>query len=361
MRKHWREIKEVLLLIIAWRFGLELVVLLGTHFVPLRTGFLGPNLWTNLDGVHYLSIAENGYFAYEQAFFPVYPLLIKLVTHLGWWSSGWSALIISHLGFVFGITGWYLLGKELKLVSRPKDIWPILLFPTSFFYVAGYNESLFLALSVWSMWLMLKNKWFLGSVLAGIASGTRLFGVFTLGFLLIKKMQERMKLTIPVWSWFIIPAGLIAYMIYLQQMYGDFLKFIHVQPAFGAGRSGGELIFLPQVIYRYIRIYITVPLLSLNYWVAVLEGLTFLYGIYLIWKNRTQKIFWPYLMYAGGILLLPTLSGTLSSIPRYFLSAFPLFWFVKSEEYRRDTITAVFFAMGLIILTILFTRGYFVA
>lgn len=361
MRKHWREIKIVFLLVLVWRIGLELVVLLGAKIVPLRTGFLGPNPWTNLDGVHYLSIAENGYFAYEQAFFPVYPLLIKLVTDLGWWNSGWSALIISYLGFVIGISGWYLVGKELKLISRPVDVWPILLFPTSFFYIAGYNESLFLALSVWSMWFMIKNKWLLGSVLAGIASGTRLFGVFMLGFLFIKKIQERIKPIIPLWSWFIIPAGLIAYMIYLQQVYGDPLMFIHVQPAFGAGRSGAELIFLPQVIYRYIRIYATVPPLSLNFWVAVFEGLVFLYGMYLIWNNRTQKFFWPYLVYAGGILLLPTLSGTLSSIARYFLSAYPLFWTVRSGEKPRDTIIAVFFAIGLVIFTILFTRGYFVA
>src|SRR4030042_3666725 len=34
--------------------------------------------WANFDGVHYLLLAEKGYaFGLTQAFFPVYPLLIK--------------------------------------------------------------------------------------------------------------------------------------------------------------------------------------------------------------------------------------------------------------------------------------------
>lgn len=361
MKKLLGEIKVILFLVLGWRVGLELIRIIGERYIPLRPGFLGPNPWLNLDGVHYLSIAKSGYFTYEQAFFPVYPLLIKLLTDLGVISNEWVALFISHAAFFIGIVGWYLLGKELKLIRRPFEVWPILLFPTSFFYISGYNESLFLALSVWSLLLLLKNKWLAGSMLGGFASGTRLFGFFILGFLLVRNFRERVKQSIPWRVWFIIPSGLISYMVYLGITYGDPLMFIHAQPAFGAGRSGSELIFLPQVVYRYARIYSTVTPVSLNFWVAVLEGATFTYGIYLLWNRRAAQILWPYLFFAGGILLLPTLSGTLSSVPRYFLSAFPLFWLIPTGNKWRDTITGVIFSLGLIVLTILYTRGYFIA
>lgn len=355
-----REVKILLFIIVVWRLGLEVVAAIGEQFVPIRGGFLGPSRWANLDGVHYLSIARNGYFTYEQAFFPVYPLLIKILATLTGLPGVWAGLIISHLAFIVGVIGWYRLGKELGLLKKPIDIWPLLLFPTSFFYIALYNESLFLAASVWSMWLINRRKWFVGSLLGGVAGGVRLFGVFGVIWVLIKKLFGK-RYEVPWWTWVILLAGLIGYVIYLQWYFKDPIMFIHAQSAFGAGRSGSKIILLPQVIYRYLKIYLMVSAGSLNFWVAVFEGWIWVYGIYLLWINRMKKNLWPYLAFSAAVLIIPTLSGTLSSMPRYFLSAYPLFWLIAKREKWRDTITGVIFALILAVLTALFIRGYFIA
>ena len=52
--------------------------------------------------------------------------------------------------------------------------------------------------------------------------------------------------------------GLGSYMFYLWRVFGDPLYFFHLQSEFGAGRQEG-IILLPQVIWRYIKIFMTVP------------------------------------------------------------------------------------------------------
>ncbi|HKZ34423.1 MAG TPA: hypothetical protein VJ179_00950, partial [Patescibacteria group bacterium] len=86
--KRYAELKFVVLSFLVWRASLFLIAWLASSFLPLRDGFLGcgtvhyrlnPILCSqaNFDGVPYLMIAERGYGAYQQAFFPLYPLLVR--------------------------------------------------------------------------------------------------------------------------------------------------------------------------------------------------------------------------------------------------------------------------------------------
>src|SRR3989304_8875042 len=106
----------------------------------------------------------------------------------------------------------------------------------------------------------------------------------------------------------IAPLGLFGYMYYLGVTYGDPLAFFRVQPGLGAGRSGSELIFLPQVLWRYVRIFVSVPFSSLNYQVALLEFLSFFFALTLAISGWKQKFFRPYLPYVISILILRRLT-----------------------------------------------------
>ncbi|MFZ5845208.1 MAG: mannosyltransferase family protein [Patescibacteria group bacterium] len=366
MKKWLPEFKLILLLFLSWRLFLVLSGYLATIFIPLRIDFLGPTPWANLDGVHYLSIAKSGYYQYEQAFFPLYPLLLRLVSRWLSLSPQDVGLVISHLSFFGGLWLFYRLSRDFAAKSVG-SLWAVvflLLFPTSFFFAAVYTESLFLFLAFATVVAAKRRSWWLAGILGMLASLTRLFGVFLLIIVVWEyfHFKDWRSQKISLLAFLLIPLGLVVYMIYLWFSIKDPLAFFHAQPAFGAERSGESLILLPQVLWRYGKIILTVPFLSLNYQVAIFELTSFILGLGLIWEGSRQKLPLAYLLYALAILLTPTLTGTLSSIPRYFLSAFPLFFVLGNLHNKWLKIALAFlFLVSLGIGTAAFLRGYFIA
>src|SRR3990167_799324 len=95
-----------------WRVVLLGIAAIGTVILPFKPSFpysealLTPHgsplfwSWANFDGVHYLGIAAKSYFAqFTQAFFPLYPLLIRILTGFIH-NSILNGLIISNFSFL---------------------------------------------------------------------------------------------------------------------------------------------------------------------------------------------------------------------------------------------------------------------
>jgi hypothetical protein len=120
------------------------------------------------------------------------------------------------------------------------------------------------------------------------------------------------------------PNGLITYMIYLYTQVGDAFSFINVLPAFGPQRSAGHIVLLPQVFWRYVKIFFTASPTTIEYSVAMFEIVTFIFFLYLLMRAFKTNLNVSYILYSGIVLVVPTLTGTLTSIPRYVLDAFPL-------------------------------------
>lgn len=74
--------------------------------------------FANFDGVHYLILAKQGYSQYEHAFFPLYPLLIKLLTPIFFGNALLTGLIISNVSFLLGLIIFY---KYLRMVFADKE------------------------------------------------------------------------------------------------------------------------------------------------------------------------------------------------------------------------------------------------
>ena len=78
-----------IVIFVIWKAILLLSILFANKLLPLAgRNFLGGGYnnyisnptfwgWANFDGEHYLSIANIGYKGLEQAFFPIYPILIN--------------------------------------------------------------------------------------------------------------------------------------------------------------------------------------------------------------------------------------------------------------------------------------------
>lgn len=363
MQKRWPELKRLILIFIIWRLFLLVVEWASPKLWSLRPGFLGPVPWANMDGVHYLSIAQSGYYQFEQAFFPLYPLLIRWgATTLGW-PPHMVALAISHAALLIGLWFFMRLGKSFDSKNAWWAVIFLLVFPTSFFFAAVYTESLFLALAAATFWFAHRKQWWLVGLWGGLASLTRLFGVFLLvpvAWQYLRSVKQRRPIDLAAIS--VIPLGLISYMWYLWSVYGDPLLFFHAQPAFGAGRSADSIILLPQVLWRYLKIFFTVDPQTIIYMVATIELVILVVAALLLVHGWRQKKLRPYLAFSALVLLVPTLTGTLSSMPRYFLSAFPLFLVMSAVHNRWIKWGVVVLSVGfLIIFESLFLRGYFVS
>ncbi len=380
--------KRILLVFSIWRILLFLLAYLATFILPFTPRFpyseallipslLPPWIWSfaNFDGVHYITIATRGYSAqFTQVFFPLYPLLISPIVYL--FSDKFaiiSGLIISNLAFLLSL---YLFTKLILLDYSPKIMfWTLiflLTFPTSFYFGGLYSESLFFLFIIGSFYAARKKRWWLAGILGALASATRLVGIFLLPALLWEYYhQNKIKnknllsfifylLSSPIL--YLVPLGLISYMLYLQLAFGDWLYFWHIQPIFGAERSGTSIILLPQVFFRYLKILLSVPFTIESFFIPLTELLSTTLAIMLLfvaWKKRVRI---SYIIFSSLAVLVPTLTGTFSSMPRYILIAFPLYIVlgsIKSPFVKIILLTVASLLLGF--LLILFTRGTWVA
>jgi hypothetical protein len=200
--------------------------------------------------------------------------------------------------------------------------------------------------------------------MGALASATRLFGILIplsllLEFVATRKLSGKLLVIC-----FIMTFGFIWYLVYLQIHTGDMFAFMHEQPVFGAGRSGSAIIFLPQVLYRYARIILTTTPYAMQYWVSVLELTSFVFASAVLFFGYMKGIKNRYMYYSAAVLLLPTLSGTLSSMPRYIVSAFPVFivlsFLLIKRPFVRYSVLSVFLVL-LFVSASMFLRGWFIS
>lgn len=323
--------------------------------------------FANFDGAHYIRIAEIGYHNYEQAFFPLYPLTMHLLSFILGKNYLINGMLISIAFFFLGILFFY---KYLNLIIKDKNsiLWImffLFIFPTSFFFQSVYTEGLFFLLISLSFFLTETKRYYLGSMSGIFSSLTRISGVFLFFPILVKSFKKKKYMLL--FSLFPF-AGLLVYALFLHLNFNDWLLFYHAQSLFGANRSSAQIIFLPQVFYRYLRIFVSGPI-TVAYFVSIIEFFIFnlffwvlIAELYKLIKNR--------LFFSGRLglnlfslstIILPTFTGTFSSIPRYSLMAFSFFIILgESKSTYLKIFTAVLFIALHVILLALFAQGYFV-
>ncbi len=168
------------------------------------------------DSIGYLNIAAHGYTqARETILFPLYPLAIAA---LGWAISSdvIAGILISSISFAVGLILLHRL-TELELGRRAADAAVLLLMfaPVSLFFSAVYTESLFLALSVGSIYAARRGHLLAAAALAALAAVTRVTGVLLVVPIALLAVQ-RDRRVIRRLAWLaLVPAvlgGFLAYM-----------------------------------------------------------------------------------------------------------------------------------------------------
>ena len=214
-------------------------------------------------------------------------------------------------------------------------------------------------LTVSAVYLVRKEHFFWSAVLIMLSTATRVTGVLLIPLYLIEVFKSKKKLNL-IWM-LITPLGLISYMYYLKVQFGDPLYFLTSQPIFGAERSTSEIILLPQVIYRYVKIFLATNVMSLPFFNALLEFVFTLVplGFLIILFKKMRLSYW---VFSISTLLFGTLTGTFSSQPRYALFSIVLLLPYLVFQYKKYIKPVILVSALLgIVLTMLFIRGYWIS
>lgn len=334
----------------------------GEYFLEWGTPTNALDLFHKWDSHQYLSIIQTGY-SYipgkmsNVAFFPLYPLLIKLFSAIFGHPVA-IGFIISNIALLLASIYFYKLIKlDYKDSTAMKSIFFLLISPVSFFFSIVYTEGLFLFLVISCFYYARKKQWLLASILAGLATLTR----GTIGFILIFPLlmeyfdldfrnlkPDLKKIKSSILYLLLIPASLIGFMIYLYIKFNEPLAFIKVQAGWGRGFSS---IFTTLSSYIYYP-----PFFQFLFLDSVIVS------IVLILYLTFQKTRASYITYSILLLFLYLSTRQIYSIHRYVGVIFPLYLGLAllSQKHRFfDYLLTAFSIMLLTILTMLFVNGYF--
>ena len=153
-------------------------------------------LWTHWDTRHYVGIAREGYTdvgddRLRLVFFPLYPLLMRLFAPLAGGSVFYGGVLVSLLcASLCGALLYDLCRAQWDERTAKIALSYFLLNPLSVFLGCVYTESLFLFLTLLTVWLLRRGQTWLAA-LCGMASAfTRMPGVIIAGLFLIRMLGE---------------------------------------------------------------------------------------------------------------------------------------------------------------------------
>jgi hypothetical protein len=196
--------------------------------------------WVWWDGAWYLSIAQHGYWLDPQgqssvAFFPLYPLLIKLGALIVR-SEAAAALLVANaaaLGATFLLWRWVRV--EAGTVAADESVRWLMVYPFAFFLHAAYAESLYLLLVIGTLLMAREGRWVAAAGLAGLAAVTRPLGALlwpALAWGLWQAARNGAPRRARNWGALALaPLGLVAYLLYCQYAFVDAFAFWHTHVA----------------------------------------------------------------------------------------------------------------------------------
>jgi Gpi18-like mannosyltransferase len=332
----------------------------GQHFSPGRGVLL--DVWGRWDAQHYLAIAAQGYHGKDIAFFPLYPFVMHLLggfigDHLV------AGLIISNAAFFIALLYLYALVKlefgEDTVAFR--SIFYIAIFPTAIFFSAVYTESLFLMLTVASVYYARRGNFITSGIFGALASMARVEGVLTalpLVYEVWRAWRERRGTTLVrgVVGTALVPTGLFAYMFYLYALQGNPVAFSQVQSQWNRHFSA------PWTSINNTVLAIFTPPFSSTSITHVIE-LTFTLAFIALMVVAFRSLRMSYALYFAASLLVPMCTSSLMSMPRFVLVVFPAFMLLALWG-RRPAVNAAIVSSFLPVLglfTVLYADWYWLA
>jgi hypothetical protein len=343
------------------------------------------NPWFGWDTISYLGIAILGYRPDASiAFMPLYPLLIRLTAPVFGGNYLLAALVLSTLFCIITL----ILMYELLVSMYPQriaqdSVLMFLTFPTAFFLLAGYTESLFMVL-VLGFWLLArKRQWWWAAIFAGLATLTRLQGLVLSAVLLwmmltslieqpaaslsgqlhqlfeiFRSSHEKLMRAVHPVTWLAVLIPLL-----VAAGYQLWLKLVGYGTIADALRTYWRLETVPPWT-GFILFLQRIPTARFHYmdWIDLILFIVILIAS-LIGLRSLDPAFSLYIWLTIAVLLTRgTPPHLLASYSRYFLALFPLFILPARlpNQYQRLAVLILSFSLHILLVSI-FLLGSWVA
>jgi hypothetical protein len=288
------------------------------------------------DASWYRMIAGYGYLLVpgrqsDPAFFPLFPLLLRVVHPLGL-GYGTAGILISNVALLVALAVLYALTRDLlgESLARRATIYAAI-FPLGFVFSMVYPESLVLALIAGSGLAALRRHWLLAAACAGGAALARPEGIFVALPLMGIAWQQWRTLTpagrgLAVGAVAAPAAALASFPLYLNRVLHDPLAWSHAEHGWGRHFTPlGIVDAFAQLPGQVVR----------SGWALRDVVFLFVYLVLLVFARRAGAP-WLWLAAAVAIVVLPAFSASFMSIGRFGLLAPPVFWGLAEIGRRRN-------------------------
>jgi hypothetical protein len=284
----------------------------------------------------YLGIIQYGYDQHPDlqgyanyAFFPLYPLIVKLFTLSTHIPAVISGQLLSNLFLLLSLKLFYDLTKIYydELTARYAALL-LAISPFNIYFVSIYTESLFLFLCLGCWHAALKREWYWAGLIGALMSATRPTGILIilpmLWFIIDDYRMHKKFSKNYLWI-LLMPLGLLTFMAYLGHHVGDPFAFKHIQTAWG--RTGWHLAHI------YIQFRDQYHLLKYDFWM-LLFGFFLTYQLYRTGFKKEAL----FLL----LLFLPALNGgVFDSLGRYIGASFPFYLALTSLSARKNNLMMI--------------------
>jgi len=318
----------------AWGFAARSLPVEPRHgWTPDLTRRAPP--YARFDSGWYLGIVERGYGPArtpgepsEHAFFPLYPLLVRAISKATGADPLWVGPLFSTL---CALAALWLFWKEALRRLPPRlalhSLVFLLVFPTSFFFLAMYSESLFLLLAVSAFACVARGRLAAAAILGLLAGLTRAPAValcLPLLFAAWPRAAERVRPArkLAAAATALSPAaGVLLWIAAAAWITGVPGAYARAQSGWHRGTSpiSGAIHWAAALPDRVARgDLLEKPAFVLDYAdVAIFAAIA-------VFQARRRR--WGDAAFTAGALALPISTGIPASVPRYVLVVYPAFF-----------------------------------
>ena len=252
------------------------------------------------------------------AFFPLFPLAVRAVSHVPGLSLKQAALLAGGMfGALAAVALWLLTRRLAGTDAADRATALFCFFPASFVLSMPYSEALMISLAIACLTALVSHRWLVAGVAAGLATATRpnaIALVAACGWEAARALRRREYRAVA--APLLAPTGIVAFLGFLWARTGQASAWMQVQQdgwgeRFDFGRASGR---------KFLRLFNN-PTGDINELLTAL-GLVFIVvtGVLLL-RSRLPSVL-P--VYTAVIVVLAVGTQTLGARPRFLLTAFPL-------------------------------------
>ena len=199
------------------------------------------------DAVYYLGLVRRGYphgsgLAHEQAFFPLYPLTVRVVDWVLPQGDFTAALFVSlAAGAVAAVLMWRIAAGFTDAAAADRAVLVFCLFPGTIVFAWPYADALLVAFMCGTISLLLDKRWLAASGVAALATATRPSGMALLVACALVAYAEvhgdrARRLRAAASAAVISASGFLLFLAYLWARTGNAMQWFDVErDLFGEG------------------------------------------------------------------------------------------------------------------------------